>query len=73
MRIRIESTTKIVEINGVQTRIWEGQSESGIPVHCYVALIAVPAGADSAEFDAELQQQRVPSPDVAAIPLRQIL
>ena len=73
MRIRIESTTKIVEINGVPARIWEGHTENGVPIHCYVTRIAVPEDADHGEFEAELQGQRVPSAAVEAIPLRLIL
>lgn len=38
MKITIESSNKIVELNGVPARIWEGQIESGIKVHCFVTL-----------------------------------
>lgn len=40
MTITIKSTTKMVELNGVPARIWEGETESGIPVHCYITRIA---------------------------------
>jgi hypothetical protein len=62
VKITIESTTKIVTVvqNGceVQSRIWEGVTESGIPVHCYIARIAAPIAADLRQFDAELQACR---------------
>jgi hypothetical protein len=77
MKITIENTTKIVELNIdgrlVPVRIWEGQTESGIPVHCYITRIAVHRDEDSSQFEAELKAQRVPSAEVEAIPLRMIL
>lgn len=73
MKITIESTTKIVSVNGVPARIWEGCSESGIIVHCYVTRIAVPEGEDQEEFKRELQEHAAPSADVEMIPLRVVL
>lgn len=79
MKITIESTTKIVELRDeargttIPARIWEGHTENGIPVHCYVTRIAVHEKQDQSQFEAELQSHRAPSPEVAAIPLRMIL
>lgn len=76
MKIKIESTTKVVTVNGLPARVWEGQTESGIPVHCYVTRIAVPEGRKTEEyqeFERELQEQKKPSAQVEAIPLRMIL
>lgn len=75
MEIHLESTAKLVELNGVQVRIWEGHTESGIPIHAYVALVAVDRDADCTEFARELQERlpRDPSPTVAVIPSRMIL
>lgn len=71
MTITVSSTTKLVELNGVPARIWEGKTESGIPVHCYVTRIAVAAeGVDHSQFEAELQEQRKPSPDAEALPMK---
>jgi len=36
MIINIESTIKIVELNGAPARVWEGKTESGISVHCFI-------------------------------------
>ena len=63
----------VAAIADVPARVWEGHTESGIPVHCYVTRIAVENGLDHTEFERELQEHRVPSADVAAIPLRLIL
>jgi hypothetical protein len=73
VKITIESTSKIVHLNNVPARIWEGMTESGIPVHCYVTRIAVAFGHNCAEFEKELQEHRPPSTEVAGIPLRMIL
>ena len=73
MRITVDSTTKIVELNGVPARIWEGNTDSGIPVHCYVTRIAVLDTDDREEFERELSVCREPSPVVDAIPLRLIV
>ena len=59
-------------------RIWEGQTDSGIPVHCYVTRIAVAKDEDCPQvemerFERELQEQRAPSAETEAIPLRMIL
>jgi hypothetical protein len=73
MKIRIESTSKIVQLNGVPARIWEGHTERGIPVHCYITRIAVAKDQDASQLEAELQEHRKPSPEIAAIPLHLIL
>ncbi len=73
MKITITSTTKTVHVNGVPARIWEGHTESGIPVHCYVTRVAVPLDQDHSQFQAELQEHQAPSAEVAAIPLRMVL
>lgn len=63
----------VAAIADVPARIWEGHTASGIPVHCYVTRIAVENGLDHTEFERELQEHRVPSADIEAIPLRLIL
>ncbi len=73
MKITISSTSKLVQFNGVPARIWEGHTDSGIPVHCYVTRIAVHEDHPTEQFERELQEHAAPSADVAAIPLRLIL
>ena len=77
MTITITSTSSIAElrINGadIPARLWEGQTESGIPVHCYITRIAVHESQDCSQFERELQEHQKPSFEVAAIPLRLIL
>lgn len=73
MKIIIESTTKIVELNGVPARIWEGQTDTGIPVHCFVTRIAVALDQDHAQFEIELQECKPPRPELKAYDLRYFL
>lgn len=75
MKLTIESTTHVVTLNGVPARVWEGITESGVHVHCYVTRIAVPndSPAEQERFARELQEHRVPSLEVQAIPLRMVL
>lgn len=40
MKITIESTPNIVEVDGRRARIWKGQSEAGVPVLCYIWTIS---------------------------------
>lgn len=83
MKITLESTAKIVTLvvdgHDVPARVWQGVSESGIPVHAFITRI-VPEVPKSdpridelmAEFERELQ--RCPDANmrkaVEAIPLR---
>jgi hypothetical protein len=76
MKITIESTTKIVSFNGIDCRIWEGATESGIPVHVYIPRVSVHESRppeDFAQFERELKECAKPSAEVQAIPLRMIL
>ena len=73
MEITVSNTTKIVQVNGVPARVWEGKTASGIPVHCFVTRIAVSENADCFQFDQELKECRKPSPEVEAIDFRLIL
>ncbi len=73
MRITVESTTKKVQLNGVPARIWEGMTDSGIPVHVYITRVAVEEGQNQEQFERELDQHRAPSPAVQAISLKLVL
>ena len=80
MKITIESTSKIVSLklnnsaNEIPARIWEGTTESGIKVHCYVTRIAIDKDEPNAQqFEKELIEQKVPSVEIEALPGRLIL
>jgi len=81
MKLTIESTTQIVTVkagplsDGIQARIWEGTSETGIKVICLITRISIPAEEleKAEQFDAELIVCKVPTPYAEAIPLRLII
>lgn len=73
MKITIESTSKVVMLNGVPARIWEGYTEGGVAMHAYVIRVAVSNGADTSEFERDLQEHAAPSPEMQGIPLRMVL
>jgi len=64
MKLTIENTTKIVELNGIPARIWKGTTDTGIAVYCFITLIAIKESESPeniAQFEAELEEQRAPS------------
>lgn len=73
MKIELESTTKIVHLNGVPARVWEGKTAAGVPMHAFIVRVGVHQDADASEFERDLKEHAAPSPDVAAIPLRMVL
>lgn len=82
MKISVESTTKTVtlEINGaaIPARVWEGHTDQGTPVMCFITRIAptipepVPQNILD-EFAASLKECASPTPAVQAISMRMIL
>ena len=67
MKITIESTTKIVELDGIPARIWEGQTDNGIPVIAFIPRIATPDLHRAKDFAVQLQDCRAPLPVGSAI------
>lgn len=86
MKITIESTAKIVELvlaadgTTVPARVWQGHTDSGIPVQVFVTRIAPEISKTdprieelTAEFTRDLKRQADPRITVDAIPLRFII
>jgi hypothetical protein len=74
MKITVESTTKITELNGIPARVWVGETDSGIKIHCFITRVAVNVDEPRAnELAIELQEQKAPSAEIEAIPGRLIL
>lgn len=66
MLVILESTTRIVTCNGVDARVWEGETQAGVKVICLIAQVAVKEGQPPEiykQFDEELQRHRKPSLD----------
>lgn len=79
MKITIETTSKIVQLKTadgtVPARIWEGKTERGTPVHCFVTRIcpSIPEPVPEeivSEFAKDLAEQAAPSAAVQGIPFR---
>jgi hypothetical protein len=54
MRLTLESTTKIVDFQGVKARLWQGKTENGIECHAFVTCVCVTKECDTSEFDRDL-------------------
>jgi sulfite reductase beta subunit-like hemoprotein len=77
VKLTLEPTSKRVALDGVETRVWEGHDEQGVPVHAYIVRVAIPYGAvteaAAARFAERLTETRVPSPAVEELPSSMIL
>jgi hypothetical protein len=73
MTIQVTSTSKLVRLNGVPARIWEGYTQSGIKIHVFITRVAVNKDEDTKQFELELQQCSAPSGDVQGYPMSLIL
>jgi len=60
--------------DGIPARVWEGETESGIKVHCFITRIATIANCPRIdEFEKDLIPQKEPSPEVEAYSNRLVL
>jgi hypothetical protein len=57
----IESTSRIVNVDGVEGRVWQGQTDSGIPVVCIIHRVATHESHSQVEFERELQRCAAPN------------
>lgn len=77
MKITIESTDKVVNLVGnggeLLCRVWEGQTDSGVRVHCFIPRVAAKDDQDLSQFERELKECRMASPEIYCLPLRLIL
>lgn len=73
MKITIESTTQIVSLNGIDCRVWEGETASGIKLQALIPRIAVHNSEDTSQFEAELKEQAPPRLEERAFPLRMLI
>lgn len=84
MKITVESTSKIVTLyvggHEVPARVWQGETQDGTPVQCFITRIApeIPKTDPhidqlTQQFERELQRCADPRPTIEAIPLRMII
>ncbi|HWE51373.1 MAG TPA: hypothetical protein VG273_16395 [Bryobacteraceae bacterium] len=74
MTVTLESTTRIVTLNGIECRLWEGTTEAGVRVYALIPRIAAHKDSDLRQFEAELLPQKAPT-DIAmqVFPLRMLI
>lgn len=72
MKITLQNTSQITMINGVPARVWEGTTEKGVPIACFITRVAVHQDADASELDRELKEQDPPKP-ITSWPLSMII
>lgn len=60
MRLILESTAELVEVDGVRCRKWIGKTEAGVECSAFIHRLAVSPGADALQFEAELQRMTAP-------------
>jgi hypothetical protein len=59
VKITIESTHIISEVNGRPARVWRGVTDKGVLCDVFVTAIRVRSDADSSQFEAELKEIRM--------------
>lgn len=76
MKLTLESTDQIVTLQKdgaeVQARVWQGLTERGIAIHCFITTVGVRNGQPPEvyeQFEKELKETPKVRPDYA-IPLR---
>jgi len=75
MKVTINSTSKIVRLksalllDGIPARVWEGETESGIKVHCFITRIGIDKNEPRyLEFEQELIACQEPTPEIDLYP-----
>ena len=66
MRLTLKPTDQMVDLDGVPTRMWKGETAAGVPVQAYITIVACPVTADMSEFG-ELRDVDQPHPVLAAV------
>lgn len=56
MKMQIEATGKLTEIDGVPVRLWEGVTKAGVKCKVFVHRIAVHESEDATQFERGLKQ-----------------
>lgn len=74
MKLTLQSTTKIVNLNNIPCRVWEGETESGIKCHAFISRVAIDKNEPNTdEFVNELHECKPPTTSVNSLPLNLIL
>lgn len=60
MKVTLESTAAIVNVDGIEGRIWKGTTERGIACQALIARFAVDHALDASEFQDALTEVAAP-------------
>ena len=60
MKMTIEATDQLTDLDGVPVRVWHGLTEGGAPCIVFVHRIAVHNDVDAEQFDRELRAEMPP-------------
>lgn len=72
MKATLESTSKLVTVDGVPARVWEGTTERGARIAAFITRVT-PVDGSTEEFDRDLLECRPPSAELDVFPARLIL
>lgn len=67
MKLAIWNTSRIVTVNGVSARLWEGSTDKGVKVRCLITTIAADRDADQTDFARDLEEVAEPSAESAIV------
>lgn len=72
MKVTIESTQDVTDIDGVPVRLWEGVTESGVKCKVFVHRLGVHNDDDAGQFERELSERELPGTS-RVVPLSAIM
>lgn len=73
MHLLLESTDKIVDVDGAQCRVWTGVTRDGVQCVAFVRRVAVRGDQPRDDFDRDLSPRPQPTPGPANAIAHEIL
>lgn len=65
MEVMLRSTTRVLQVKGTPVRVWEGETDTEIPIACLIAGVQPIDPDDSRKVIAELTSHDEPSEGAA--------
>lgn len=65
MKIELAPTNEFQHVNGTRCRIWEGESDKGVPVRAWVATVSPQTVDEAAQADFQRELKEVKGDHVA--------
>jgi hypothetical protein len=56
MKITLEPTGELQTVNGAPVRVWKGETDTGVPLTAYIAIVQVHKDHDNSEFERALRE-----------------